>query len=230
MLRVDELPPLLDVEPAVRTALRSLGVRTVGKRTVLFRPGDAPSGFIVVLAGHIAVYLIGKSGRGMLLYDVAAGQTCIQTTLCLLGGQPYNGEAVAETETSFVIVPKGVFAGLMDSSQAFRAFVFRAFGERLKDVLAVLENVTFVPVDTRLAAEVLRRAGQGEVAVVTHQELATAIGSAREVVSRRLEALRSGGLVRLSRGRIAIADHRGLSRVATGATVTSSQTGEAGPG
>ena len=227
---VEDLQPLLGLEPAVRAAVGALAVRTVGKGTVLFRPGDAPTGFIVVLSGHVAVYLIGKSGRGMLLYDVTAGQTCIQTTLCLIGGQPYSGEAVAEAETAFVVVPKAVFAELMDGSPAFRGFVFRAFGDRLRDVLSVLENVSFVSVDARLAAEVLRRAGQGEAASATHQELATAIGSAREVVSRRLEVLKKAGMVRLSRGRITVADRRGLSRLAADGSVTSSQTGAGGPG
>lgn len=222
--RVEDLQPLLGLESAVRGVIGALPVRTVGKGAVLFRPGDAPTGFIVVLSGHIAVYLIGRSGRGMLLYHVVAGQTCIQTTLCLIGGQPYNGEAVAEAETSFVVLPKAMFAELMDGSPTFRGFVFRAFGDRLRDVLSVLENVSFVSVNARLASEVLRRAGQGEAACATHQELAIAIGSAREVVSRRLEGLRKAGMVRLSRGRITVADRDGLSRLAAEGRVTSSQT------
>jgi CRP/FNR family transcriptional regulator len=178
--------------------------------TVLFRPGDVPAGYLVVLNGRIEVYLIGKSGREMLLYEVTSGETCIQTTLCLLGDKSYTGEAVAMTDTSFVLIPNAMFAELMNSSSAFRSTVFRTFGNRLQDVVAVLEKVAFVRLDTRLASEILRRAGRDNTATATHQELATAVGSAREVVSRRLEALQRSGFVRLDRGLITITNRAGL--------------------
>jgi CRP/FNR family transcriptional regulator len=40
--------------------------------------------------------------------------------------------------------------------------------------------------------------------LITHEALATEVGSVREVISRRLKALESKGLVRLGRGRIDI--------------------------
>ena len=199
-----------DLEPQSLDALRSLNPRTAIAGTVLFRPGDVPPGYLVVLNGRIEVYLIGKSGREILLYEVTGGETCIQTTLCLLGDRSYTGEAVAMTDTSFLAIPKAKFAELMDSSPAFRSTVFRAFGSRLQDVMAVLERVAFVRIDIRLASEILRRAGKDNLATVTHHELATAIGSTREVVSRRLEALQRAGSIRLDRGLITITNRAGL--------------------
>lgn len=203
---------LLDVE--TRRLIAALSRSSVPRGTVLFRPGDEPGGFLLVAEGIVDVYLVGRSGREMLLYEVGAGQTCIQTTLCLLGRQAYSGEAVARTDASFVMVPKQVFADLLATSEAFRSFVFGAFGNRLKEVMALLERIAFVRVEARLADEILRRADAAGIAAATHQELATAIGSVREVVSRRLESLEKSGLVRLERGRVAIADRAGLARTA----------------
>lgn len=204
------------LEPESRAILGALVPRTVPRNTVLFRPGDAPAGFLVVLEGSVGVHLIGRSGREMLLYEVNAGQTCIQTTLCLLGEQSYTGEAVARTALSFVMLPKASFARLMAESPLFRGFVFRAFGDRLKDVVTVLERVAFVRVEARLASELLRRAEGDDIVTSTHQDLATAIGSVREVVSRRLETFAKDGLVRLERGRLILADREGVERVASG--------------
>lgn len=203
---------LLDAE--TRRSIAALPRSNVPRGTVLFRPGDEPGGFLLVTDGVIDVYLVGRSGREMLLYEVGSGQTCIQTTLCLLGRQPYSGEAVARTDAGFVMVPKAAFAELLAGSEAFRSFVFGAFGNRLKEVMALLEKVAFVRVEARLADEILRRADGNGVAAATHQELATAIGSVREVVSRRLEALEKAGLVRLERGRVAIADRARLAGMA----------------
>ena len=79
--------------------------------------------------------------------------------------------------------------------------------------MRVLEQVAFVKVEERLAAALIDRADGLGVVAATHQELATAIGSAREVVSRRLEALGTKGLVELDRGSIRIVDAKGLKRL-----------------
>ena len=60
----------------------------------------------------------------------------------------------------------------------------------------------------------LERADPQNAVHLTHQGLATAIGSAREVVSRRLEALRARGLVELDRGVIRLCNVSGLEALA----------------
>jgi len=200
--------------PATLDELAQLPRHPLEAGTVLFRPGDEPSGFVLVLDGEIAVHLTGRSGREISLYEVEPGQTCVQTTLCLLGQVSYSAEAVAKTVVEVAIVPAGRFHRLLAESAGFRTFVFRSLGNRLSDVTGVLEQVAFVRIEARLAQELLRRAGGGEVAMATHQELAAAIGSAREVISRRLEVLSRLNLVSLERGSVRILDRRGLVRVA----------------
>ena len=198
------------LDPAARDRLSRLSLTAVGEGTVLFRPGDEAKGFVLVKAGRVAVYLTGRSGREILLYTVEAGETCIQTTLGILGGQRYSAEGIAETPVEMTIIPRGLFMDLMESSHGFRRFVFRAFAERMGDVTRVLEQVAFVRIEERLAGLLVERADQAGVVHLTHQQIATAIGSAREVVSRRLEALAAKGLVDLDRGQIRIADRRRL--------------------
>ena len=66
----------------------------------MFRPGDMAQGFVIVLSGRIEVRLTSASGREILLYAVEPGESCVQTTLGLMGGEPYSGEAVAATDAS----------------------------------------------------------------------------------------------------------------------------------
>lgn len=206
------VPDALDGDTRIK--LEKLPRTTLEPGSVLFRPGDEALGFVLVNAGRVGVYLTGRSGREILLYTVEPGETCVQTTLGILGGQHYTGEAIAETAVEIVVVPRQLFMELMESSPGFRRFVFRAFADRMADVTWVLEQVAFVRIEQRLAGLLLRRAGDGDVVPLTHQQIATAIGSAREVVSRRLEALRSKGLVTMDRGAIRVADRGGLARIA----------------
>lgn len=203
-----------DLDKTALDALQRLKPTVVDVGTVIFRPGDEPPGFLLIASGHVGVYLSGKGGREILLYRVENGETCIQTTLGLLGSQAYTGEAVAETDLVAYVVPRPVFETLMDTSPRFRGFVFRSFGERLNEITHVLEQVAFVAVDRRLAAALLKRAGAAGTVKATHQELATEIGSAREVVSRKLEAFASKGLVALDRGAVTIADRHALGQLA----------------
>ncbi|MCU0831366.1 MAG: Crp/Fnr family transcriptional regulator [Rhizobiaceae bacterium] len=182
--------------------------------SVLFRPGDQPPGFVFVLSGRVGVHLTGQGGRELRLYSVGPGTSCIQTTLGLLGGEAYSGEAVAETDIDIALLPAADFRALMDVSPAFRDGVFRAFGARMADVTRTLEQVAFVRVEARLARHILDCADAGGVLESTHAEIATAIGSVREVVSRRLDALRGRGLVSLERGQTQILDRAALLAIA----------------
>jgi CRP/FNR family transcriptional regulator len=194
------------LDSATLQALSGLKPLAVPAKTVLFHPGTKPQGFLILLSGRIEVYMTGKSGRELLLYSIVPGETCVQTTLALMGDEPYSAEAVAETDLTAILVPYPLFKSLMNSSEAFRRFVFRAFANRVSDVMYMLEQVAFVGVENRLAAVLLERADADGVVKASHQELAVSIGSVREVISRHLKTLAARGFIKLDRRHILILD------------------------
>lgn len=207
------LPGLDRLDGPSARRLAALPIQKVARGTILFRPGEVALGFVILIEGRIEVFLTGPSGRELLLYAVAPGSSCVQTTLGLLGGEAYSGEAVAAADCRLILVPRGVFLDLMDRSAPFRTFVFRTFAERMQGMMHVLERVAFKRIESRLAQALIDRAEGAEVRA-THQDLATAIGSAREVVSRRLEAFAREGWVETERGAVRIADPAALRRLA----------------
>jgi len=188
------------------------GVRAghFARDAILFHPGDAVRGFAIVLSGRVGVYLTGPGGRDILLYDINPGQTCVQSTLGILGDEDYSAEAICETECELALIPRAVFERLLATSPAFRNFVFGAFAKRFQTMMHLLEQVAFVRVENRLAEVLLTRADQAHIVHATHQELATQVGTAREVVSRRLDGFAKRGLLRLERGSLEITDPEGL--------------------
>lgn len=193
--------------------LQALPGQSVPKGAVLFRAGDAAQGFVVVLQGRIEVHLTGPSGREILLYSVEPGQSCVQTTLGLMAGEPYSGEAFAATEAKVVMIPRPVFLQLIESEAAFRGFVLTALGRRMQDVTRLLEQVAFATIESRLAAALLDMAEADQVQA-TQAELAARIGSAREVVTRRLDAFQRAGWVETDRGTVRITDRLALEHAA----------------
>jgi len=201
------------LDEAAQAKLDALPARDIPAHQILFRPGEAAQGFVVVLSGRVDVYLTGPSGREIILYSVTPGKTCVQTTLGLLGDEAYTGEAITSEPARLVMIPKPLFSRLMDESKPFRAYIFSAFGERLNDMMAVLERVAFHKVEARLAHGLLERAVGGEVSA-TQAELAAQIGSAREVVARQLDTFAKRGLVERKRGSIRLMDLAALERLA----------------
>lgn len=207
------LPPLGDEATALLDRLQPMRVPA---GTVLFHPGETVKGFVIVLAGRVEVFLTGASGREMLLYAVEPGQSCVQSTLGLMGGEDYSGEAVARTPGEIVLVPRETFLRLMDISGAFRRFVFAAFAQRMQTMMHLLDRVAFQRIETRLARCLLERAENGALHA-THAEIAVMIGSAREVVSRRLDALARRGIVTAERGAVRLVDPETLAEIAASA-------------
>lgn len=198
---------------ADRDALDRLRPMSLSRGTPVFHPGDTAQGFPLVLSGRIDVFLVGPTGREILLYSVEPGQSCVQTTLGLLGGEPYSGEAIAAVDSTVVLVPAALFTRLIDRSDAFRSFVFHAFAERMQSTMHVLEKVAFQKVEARLAEALLDLADGAEVHA-TQSELAARIGTAREVVSRRLDSLARRGWVEVDRGHVTLRNVPALSTLA----------------
>ncbi len=206
--------PLAEIDAGAQAALAALPEICIPKGKILFSPGSPCTGFVLLLAGRIRVGLTAENGRKLLLYRVLAGETCIQTTLCLLGGLDYTAEGEAESELRLVMVSPGLFRRLLREQPAFANFVFGRFGARLAEMTRLIETIAFLRVDARLAAALLARAGDGALKA-THQDLAEDIGAAREVVSRQLGEFQRAGLLRLGRGWIVLEDKRALADLAS---------------
>lgn len=80
-------------------------------------------------------------------------------------------------------------------------------------MMHLLEKLAFQRVEARLAEALLQRA-EADVVHATHAEIAVMIGSAREVVSRRLDALARRGVVTLERGQVRVIDRDALKDLA----------------
>jgi len=192
--RQSTLPEVLRAAPCIEVP--------AGSR--VFAQGQQASSYLFVTAGSVKVFARSSEGREVVLYRVQAGEMCTLTTSCMLGRTPYPAEAVTESDVSARTLGAAEFDRALAGADDFRQFVFASFGKRLADIMQRMEQLVLECVRNRLARCLLRRAGPDHVAVVTHEELALDVGTAREVVSRHLKAMEQGGLIELQRGRIVL--------------------------
>ncbi len=184
-------------------------------RQVVFRRGDPCRNYLLVVQGSVRVQVLAANGREITLYRVRDGQSCVITTSCLISVESYPAEGVIEEETTALVVPKAVFDQALGSSAEFRRFVFANQGQRLGDLIQRVEDVVFGRIDVRLARLLMALSGQGAQSIaITHQQLASELGSAREVISRQLKQFAGRGWVGIGRGAIDVKEPVALDELA----------------
>jgi len=211
---IDLFPGLSALDDSLKHILteRSRLVQ-VPEGAVVFGPGKSPENLLLVLSGIVRVQKTAESGREIVLYRVQARESCILTTACLFAHEAYSAEGVAESDVTAVAIPRSVFDDLIARSDVFRRFVFDAYSRRIADLFVVIEEVAFRRVDIRLAQKLLALVDASGTVNLTHHQLATELGTAREVISRQLQEFQRRGWVTRSRGRIDIADRDALRRL-----------------
>ena len=176
--------------------------------SVLFDAAQPCRGFPLVLEGAVRVAKLAPNGREILLYRVEPGQGCILSGGCLLGHSDYTARGIAEQDVTLLSIPPAPFQELMLQVEPFRRFVFGMYGERLAEVMELVEEVAFRRLDERLAQLLIHR---GPVIEATHQKLADELGSVREIVSRLLRGFEERGWVKLERERITLLQPESLA-------------------
>lgn len=211
---VQKLFPMLAEDPYSRTNIlnESFLARLPANQPV-FLHGAPCNSYLLLVSGSVRVQVISTEGREALLYRVLPGHSCVLTTCCVLSNDAYPAEGHTEAEVIALSIPKAVFERALERSVTFRQFVFANLGVRIAEVIKRIEQVSFQPIERRLAQYLSRQARSGNSLKATHQEIAVELGSVREVVSRHLKRLESRGLVRLGRSTVEIVDLQGLERL-----------------
>lgn len=208
---MDEL--LFDAFPILKTApqrskelLVTQGIRkSLAHKQVLVRDGNECAFLPLVLKGTLRVYKTSETGKELTLYRIEQGESCILTATCILNGGRFPAIAESEGATEVMLLPSRLLVNLVEEHAEWRRFVFGLYSKRLEVVLALVEEVAFHHVDARIAAYLVKFArGRQNVVSRTHAEIASELGTSREVVTRILKDFEADGLITTLRGRIRV--------------------------
>ncbi len=210
-LLIERFPVFAGLAPArLDTLIASAQLQRAPAGTVLFDAKQPCRGFPLLLEGGVRVTKTAPSGREIQLYRVEPGQGCVLSGGCLLAHSDYSATGTAEEDVLLLGIPPAPFQALLLEFEPFRRFVFGMYGERLAEVMELVEEVAFRRLDARLAQLLIHR---GPVVQATHQRLADELGSVREIVSRLLRSFADRGWVKLERERITVVDPRAVAEL-----------------
>lgn len=184
----------------------------ISRDKIISVEGDACNYFSFLLKGTIKVFKVGVSGREITLYRINEGGSCILTASCILSSSTFPALAITEADSEILSIPANLFKEYVNNYSVWQEYVFNLISERLADVIAVVEEIAFKQVDIRIAEKLSQFISKGINPIdITHQELASDIGTSREVVSRILKDFEAKGVCEISRGRIKILDQLKLA-------------------
>lgn len=201
------IPALRDMaDHALGAMIESARITRLPAGGYAYRENQNCDHFLLVTSGSIRVQKSSENGGIITLYHLSPGQSCELTTSCLLAGEPYSAEAIAEEASTLALIPEVRFQEALIRSPKFREYVFSQVGRGMNELVTLVEEVAFGQMDCRLARCLISRSQDGDDIRTTHQDLAEELGSAREVISRLLKKFERSDWVRLHRGRIEIID------------------------
>jgi CRP/FNR family transcriptional regulator len=179
----------------------------------VFLEGSQVDAIALLISGVVRVYKIGETGREITLYRFGNGQSCILTANAILSQKTFPAVATVEKEAEAVMIPADTFRHWVVHYDLWREFVFELLSQRLSTVMAIVDEIAFRRMDARVASLLLARVYAQNPIRITHQQIASELGSSREVISRLLEDFSERGLIRSSRGEIEILDLQGLEAI-----------------
>ncbi|MBL9205113.1 MAG: Crp/Fnr family transcriptional regulator [Opitutaceae bacterium] len=177
-------------------------------------PGSACEAILFPIAGRIRVYQMGADGRAVTLYRIQPEEACVLSVAAVLGHQAFPALVETESGGEAWAVPASVFHQWVERHPFWRKYVFSLLAQRLGDVLAKFEAITFRRIDVRLAAWFLEAVHASSRVPCTHQGIADALGTAREVVSRTLADWQRAGWIRTGRGVVEVLRPAALATLA----------------
>ena len=211
MTSLSSLPP-----EVTRTILAQAVETTVQAGDVLYRGAHHAETAVlgVVVEGLLRFYIHTPDGRSMTVRYAGRGEMIGVRGLALgtstgpaaqrYGGRALNGEALQDS--TVLLLSRATVTGLARRRAEVAWALTREIAEQaMRDQELIATNV-FSPIRTRVARHLLMlgmRHGRELVLRVSHQEIADAIGSVREVVSRALCRFQDEGLVE-RRGRLLV--------------------------
>ncbi|MBC9795439.1 Crp/Fnr family transcriptional regulator [Sinomicrobium weinanense] len=168
--------------------------------------GEPIKGMPLILDGAIKILREDEKGNELLLYFIERGDTCAMTLSCCVGRAKSEIRAVAETDTTLVMIPVEKMESWMAAYKSWRQFILQSYHDRLMEMLDTIDSIAFLKMDERLLRHLRDKAmiTHDDVIQTTHQEIAQDLNTSRVVVSRLLKKLENQGKIQLHRNSIKV--------------------------
>ena len=178
----------------------------------LFFEGDPCRGLHIIAAGRVRIFKMSSAGREHVLAVEGPGASVAEVPV--FDGGAYPASASAADDAEILFISREDLHALCRERPDISLKLLEVVGARLRRLIAIIEELSFTTVRHRLIAWILRRADEANSPAfslgINHQELASQIGTVRELVSRNLARLQAQGFISHRNGELTLVDRPAL--------------------
>ncbi|WP_462250512.1 Crp/Fnr family transcriptional regulator [Ekhidna sp.] len=195
MNRLRESLPFLNPELLERIE-ESSSTMQVPKGTEILREGQYVKVIPIVLSGLLKV--VSKFGdKELLLYYIRPKESCIMSFAASLKNDPSRIHAITEEDSEILLLPSDSVSEWVRQFPSINTLFYQQYDLRYSELLDTISHVLSNKMDIRLfdyLKERSRVTNQNPIKM-SHRQIASELGTAREVVSRVMKKLENEGKV-----------------------------------
>jgi len=186
----------------------------------IFEEGTYPHGVYCINSGKIKVTQMGTDGKEQIIHLCVDGD--VMGYRSVLSGDKYSCSATVLETSSVCYIPVNVFTDLVKENARLTSKIIQLFSAELKVAETTITNMAHKSVKERLAQAILllketygyEKDGCTVNVSITREDMASMVGTAREVVTRLLLELRKEGSIELTGKKVQILSQQKLIKIA----------------
>ncbi|MCL5958495.1 MAG: Crp/Fnr family transcriptional regulator [Chloroflexi bacterium] len=205
----------LDAEglESVRSLVRE---KTFDRGEMVILEGDPGEAIYFIAKGRVKIFKTSSEGKEQILRFIRNGESFNEVPVFDGGPNPASVETMEPT--TLYVIRKSDMSKIVRDYPVVATTVIRILANRLRQLVELVEDLSFRHVSSRVAKILLQHAAEvsgtgGFEGKLTQQQMAAMAGTAREMVGRALKALEQQGAIKLERGRIVIVDREALEEM-----------------
>jgi len=188
----------------------------VNKGEILMRPEECMEHFFVILEGRVKISQINfETGKEQILYLLSNGD--MYDIITLLDAKVHENVAMALDNVKLLVFPIELFREWIETKPSFNKLFLPYVAKQLREVETLASDLSLYDTTTRLIKLIAKNIEtQGDkqtlklINNLSHEELASLVGTVRKVLNRNLQSLKKQGLIDIKRKEIFIKDSQNL--------------------
>jgi CRP/FNR family cyclic AMP-dependent transcriptional regulator len=181
--------------------------RSFPKNTILFSRGDESDALYLLYKGRAKAIINDETGKEIVLSTFGPGEYFGE--ISFLDGEARSATVVTREPVQVLIVYKNDFKKILFSNPDIVFRLLKELLNKLRRSTEQIESLAFMDVYKRIANLLFQLAKPQNAKWVieeklTHQEISNRVGSSREMVSRIMKQLQTGGYISIDRKKIII--------------------------
>ena len=189
----------------VEKILQESTIKEFSKGTEILREQQYVKVLPIVINGLIKVYSRFDE-KELLLYYIESAQSCVMTFYAALKNTPSKVFAITEEDSKVLLIPVQLLPNWLKEYPDFNELFYNQFNLRYTELLDTIGHLLLDRMDKRLYDHLKKKLEltNSNSIIMSHNQIANELGTAREVITRVLKKLETEGKVIQNAGEIRI--------------------------